>query len=78
MYAVPPGAGQQTYPAAAGPGYSGAAVPSLGATPFLQVEGMVTPDVLADDQEYLDVRFLPLLCLCLPFMSSPPFRVVVG
>jgi hypothetical protein len=43
------------FPAAAGPGYAGEAVPQMAPTSYLQVAGMVTPDVLMDDTEYEEV-----------------------
>lgn len=46
-----------SYPAAAGPGYAGEAVPQTAATSFLQVSGMVSPEVLMDDTEYAEVCF---------------------
>eukprot|EP00884_Botryococcus_braunii_P018779 jgi/Botrbrau1/5585/Bobra.97_2s0015.1 len=44
-----------TFPAAAGPGYAGEAVPQVAATSYLQVSGMVSPEVLDDDIEYKEV-----------------------
>lgn len=43
----------------------------LSATHFLQVEGMVTAEVLSDDEEYAEVRFL------LPFKTIVGISIVV-
>ena len=50
--------GATASPAPAAVAAAGAGL-STAPTPFLQVEGMVTADVLADDEEYAEVRYDP-------------------
>lgn len=58
------------YPAVAGPGYAGEAVPQQSPTSYLQVTGMVSPDVLIDDTEYSEVRCPALVTSVRPLWCS--------
>ena len=51
-------------PATGGPASNFA--PAAGPTAYLQVEGMVTAEVLGDDEEYAEVR----LAICCPFKTK--------